>query len=196
MSRSRLWLILLASILYSGIVGCSARMAKSASPLTPDSYSLYSSIYHYQIRSGELLGIATVPLSFPTNQTCLKPSTVEEREMVSAAQNQNSGPPEWKPQFDFSHRYLLIPPTDVNKAIDCIQFSRTSHLASCEKYANLQYVRSLSIPIFNKDHTRALVFMTRSCGGLCGNGGSYVFRKTIDGWNLERNSFAACRWVS
>ena|SRR5581483_10732028 len=128
--------------------------------------------------------------------TFLRPSTPEEREMASAVRNQIVGPVQWKRQFEFGRAYVLIPPPEINKAIDCIQFSKDAHLAGCESCANLHYVRFLSIPIFNKDQTKALVSMTRSCGGLCGNGGVFVYHKTKDGWELEMNSFAECHWLS
>jgi hypothetical protein len=38
--------------------------------------------------------------------------------------------------------------------------------------------------------------LSRSCGGLCGNGGVFVYDKTVDGWERERNNFAECHWVS
>jgi hypothetical protein len=122
--------------------------------------------------------------------------SVTEDEMAEAASNQVVGRTEWKRRFDFGLAYILIPPNEVNKAINCIQFSRTGPLAGCEPYVKLKYVWFISIPIFNKGHTRALVAISRVCGGVCGDGGVLVYRKTADGWELELGSFAQCRWVS
>jgi hypothetical protein len=194
MSRLKLSSIVLIVVLLAA-AGGSGEKPVSVDPLTPLSYSLYSAIYRSQT-SSERLGIAATPLSFPRDLACLRPSTPEERQMVEGATNQVVGSVQWKREFDFGRAYTLIPAIEVNKAIDCIQFSRRDSAAGCEPYAKLKYVRILSIPVFNKDHTRVLVATSRVCGGLCGNGGVFVYRKTAQGWEWEKNSFAGCHWVS
>jgi len=189
---------ILVSTLLAGAASRSADNAGSVDLLTPEVYSLYSTIYRSETGSGEVLAIAAKPLSFPRPLTCLRPRTREEREIVEAARNQVIGQTEWKRQFDFRRAYILIPPAEVSKAIDCIQYPTTKGVPAtgCKPYERLHYVWSLSIPIFNKDHTRALVAASRACGGLCGDGGVFVYHKTGGRWELEKDSFAWCRWVS
>jgi hypothetical protein len=196
MNRSGLCFTAFAAIFLAAYPGSPHDNATSGDPLTPEAYSLYSAIY--RSGSAELLGIAASPLPFKDSSlSCLKPSTPEEREMVKAAKNQVVGRVEWKRQFDFGRAYILIPAAETNKAIDCIQFAtRSGALTECDPYVKLQYVRFLSIPIFNRDHTRALVAASRVCGGVCGDGGVFVYRKTRDGWEFEKDSFAKCHWVS
>ncbi len=196
MGRPGLCFTILVVMFLSSGPGSPHDKAVSADPLTPDVYSLYSTIYQAGPGSGELLGITASPLPLKDSLTCLKPSTPEEQEMVEAAKDQLVGPIEWKRQFNFGRAYTLIPPGQVTKAIDCIQFSGKGTPAGCKPYSGLRYVRFLSIPVFNRDHTRALVATARICGGLCGSGGAFVYRKTTQGWELETGSFAKCAWIS
>ncbi len=171
----------------------------STNALDSESYALYSAIYRSSkgLASDEVIGIAAEPLSFPSDLSRLKPSTAEERQMVEAASAVKPDLAEWKRRFDLGRAYILIPPAATDKAIDCIGESQTNHhVTGCEPYVKLRYVRFLSIPIFNKDHTRALVAIDRSCGGLCGNGGIYAYRRTNKGWELDTTSFARYIWVS
>ena len=64
--------------------------------------------------------------------------------------------------FNFGRAYRLIPTAEIHRAINCIQ----GHKPGCEAYAKMRYVRFLSVPVFNRDHTRALVAISRACGGL------------------------------
>lgn len=182
------------------LVSCAKWTADSsfAPGTVPDSecYSLYSSIYSNAtgLAPDEVIGIVGQPMSLRFVQSCFRPSNREERQMVAAASK--SGPPqaEWDRKFDFGRPYILIPPSKADEAVDCIGINRNSR--GCEAYAKLRFVRFLSIPIFNKDHSRALVAIDRACGGLCGSGGFQVYRKTHGTWVLESDSFVKCYWVS
>lgn len=43
---------------------------------------------------------------------------------------------------------------------------------------------SISLPLFSKDRKTVLIGYLYSCGGLCGDGGYYVFRKENEIWTL------------
>jgi hypothetical protein len=167
------------------------------SPPNSESYALYSSIYRNSnsFEPDELIGIA-VKAKEVHREDCLEPVTREERMMVDAASKLIGHHREWEEQFDFGRAYRLIPSVETNKAIDCIIGSKGGrNPQECAAYARMRYVRFLSVPAFNRDHTRALVEISRVCGGLCGNGSLQVYRRTRGGWKLERDSFAKCMWI-
>jgi hypothetical protein len=39
-------------------------------------------------------------------------------------------------------------------------------------------------PLFNKNHTVALLYFEHHCGSLCGNRGTYILRKEKSGWKV------------
>ena len=171
--------------------------APFADTSSEDSYALYSSIYRdsQSLEADEIIGIAAKPLAIRLYEGCVKPVTAEEREMVEAARAASNVQTEWEARFDLGRPYRLIPSTETDKAIDCVQDMRMKKGPSgCEAYVKMRYIRFFSVPVFNRDHTRALIAISRSCGGLCGNGGLLVYRKTRAGWEREPDSFATCAW--
>ena len=180
-------------------VCCPQSTPTSPAVIDAESYTFYSSLYRNSnsLAPEEVIAIAVEPLTLSSKKACLLPSTDEERKMVGEANRLSTQPLTWSRRFDFGRPYVLISPAETDKAIDCIgQRHGQSPMTGCESYAKLNYVRFLSVPIFNADRTRALVAIGRACGGLCGNGSTQVYRKTRDGWELEPNSFARCIWVS
>ena len=159
-----------------------------------ESYELYSSIYKndQSLEPEEALAIAEEATDVSSYGCRLKPVTQEEREMVGAAGALGEPHLKWESRFNFGRAYRLIPTAEIHRAINCIQ----GHKPGCEAYAKMRYVRFLSVPVFNRDHTRALVAISRACGGLCGNGSLQVYRKTRAGWEREPDSFARCIWIS
>jgi hypothetical protein len=163
----------------------------------PESYALYSSIYKSTnwLEPDEIIGIAAKSTAV-VHEGCLDPATKEEQMMADAARTLSRYHAEWKQQFDFAHVYRLIPSAETNKAINCISAaSRGGDVPGCTAYAKMRFVRFFSIPVFNKNHTRALVAISRVCGGLCGNGSLQVFRRTHGVWEPEADSFAKCSWA-
>ncbi len=199
MYRATLFFITFAAM---SPVCCLQRMAYSSAAPDKDGYALYSSIYRSSnsIAPDEVLAIAAEPLilsAMPGIASCLTPSTDEERRMVDAANTLRTNKGQWKRRFDIGNAYLLIPPGEINNAIGCVSsHGRQSSGGHCDAYAHVRFVRFLSIPIFNRDHTRALLGIDKACGGLCGNGDTRVYRKTREGWKVEANSFARCSFVS
>jgi hypothetical protein len=51
---------------------------------------------------------------------------------------------------------------------------------------------------FNKDHTRALVYVAHYCGGLCGGGTYHLMAKRNGKWEPDREFRGGpfCSWVS
>jgi hypothetical protein len=159
-----------------------------------ESYEFYSSIYKNSPSLGadEMIAIGEEATAVSSNPHCLKPVAQEERRMAGAFLAIGAQHVKWERRFSFGRAYLLIPPAETKKAIDCIQ----EYKLGCEAYTKMRYVRFLSVPVFNRDHTRALLTISRACGGLCGNGSLQVYRKTSAGWEREPDSFAQCIWIS
>jgi hypothetical protein len=169
-----------------------------ADTVSDESYELYSSIYKNSpsLEADEIIGIAAEAVALHLNEGCLKPGTEEERKMVEAARAAAADHAEWQQRFDLGHPYRLIPSAEKNRAIDCVQgYTHGKPLPGCDAYLKMRYVRFFSVPIFNGDHTRALVSLSRVCGGLCGDGSLRVYRKIRGGWEQEPDTFAKCVWM-
>jgi hypothetical protein len=158
-----------------------------------ESYALYSSIYKntQALEADEAVGIAENALAIPFLE-CVKPATQEEREMLEGARAAREQHVMWQARFDIGRAYTLIPATETDKAINCVQGH--AQAKGCESYVKMRYIRFFSVPVFNRDHTRALIAIYRGCGGLCGEGSLRVYRKTSAGWEREPDTFAKCVW--
>jgi hypothetical protein len=173
---------------------CAALVADA---VQEESYALYSAIYknNSSLEAGEVMGIAADSSVDSFRENCFKAATREEQEMVDAARAAGEGHAVWERRFDFGREYKLIPSAEKNRAIDCVQgYTHGKPLAGCEGYLKMRFVRFFSVPVYNRDHTRALVEISRVCGGVCGNGSLQVWRKTRAGWEKEVDSFAKCVW--
>ncbi len=157
-----------------------------------ESYELYSSIYKnsQSLEADEMIAIFEEAAPISSHAYCLKPVTQEERRMAFLAKGVQQV--KWERRFSFGRAYQLIPTAEAKKAIGCIQ----EYKPDCEAYAKMRYIRFLSVPVFNRDHTRALLAISRACGVLCGKGSLQVYRKTRAGWEREPDSFAQCIWIS
>jgi hypothetical protein len=61
-----------------------------------------------------------------------------------------------------------------------------------KKYGNGGF-RNISLPLFSIDKSTVIIKTGYSCGGLCGNGGIYIFRKINGKWK-KINQLS--EWVS
>ncbi|RYZ24375.1 MAG: hypothetical protein EOO16_01420 [Chitinophagaceae bacterium] len=59
-----------------------------------------------------------------------------------------------------------------------------SELDATNHVRNVRY--RYSIPVFSKDHNRAIIIRSFYCGLLCGGGAFYVYRRNDRGWVLEK----------
>jgi|ERR1017187_3114288 hypothetical protein len=166
-----------------------------------DAYALYSYIYQHSnwLDSSEQMAVAEDIAPFRNDASaggCLKPETSEERTMVDNAIRLSQDKHKWEAQhFSFGRPLKVLSETQAKEAIDCIgKFQKDQNI--CQPYKAMRYVRYLSAPGFNHDHTRALVQISRVCGGLCGNGSVSVYRKIRQSWEREERSFATCIWVA
>ena len=164
-----------------------------------EAYDLFSSIYRNSgsLAPDEVLAIGQrVYAQTGDARQCVRPRTEEERLMLDNLRQLSQAPHVWEARFDFGRAYKLLGESEIPEAIDCIQPIGRVRPKACDQYVNVRYVRFFSAPGFNKDHTRALFALDRVCGGLCGDGTVFVYRKTARGWEQEPRTFATCVWVS
>jgi len=161
-----------------------------------DAYELYSAIYRQgarceSLQPGEMLIISRDAADLPGHRAfdeLLKPKSEEDRAMIRELIRLNGTPHLWNSGFDFGRPYRMVTDKQGQIALDC--GDRRDAKGRCAPYANVYWVRFFSVPSFNADHTRALVFTSR---GVRGFGGAFEFteyRKTAVGWQLEEHSFA------
>jgi hypothetical protein len=144
----------------------------------------------YQVYSGIYQTPSTEPLAFAQdsgtdipqlNGICLKPSTPEERQMVSAFEAANRQAQLWDAHFTIPEGYAILSASEAAEAQNCIS-SHAQNAAQCAPYKNLQHVRILGVPGFNAAHTRALVSILIKCGRYCGTGGIFEATKENGVW--------------
>jgi hypothetical protein len=173
--------------------------------LAREAYELYSDIYLHApgeskrcdfLEPDELLVISKEVLQTPDNDTVkiMKPSSVEDREMVRNLVDLGKTRYTWEERFDFGHPYRLLSEDDESWLDDCKfrGFAGHPNDPKCAAFAKVRVVRALSLPSFNKKHTRALVRVVRGCGFLCGGDEFATYRKTGLGWQRENPGFGAC----
>jgi len=175
------------AIVLSGMLG-------SANEIADDPYALYSSILRgnatcVPFEDGEVAAIS-LRTSAPSEWTLkeLKPSTQEEQAMVEEFKRLNSTKHGWKRQFDLGRRYRLLDERQAQVAGRCM-FREEFGQARCAPYIGMVWVRSLSIPAFNRVHTRALVWIHNGREGWGGGSELAEYRKIAGEWRRVTDTF-------
>ena len=166
-----------------------------------DSYEIYSMLLRTELPSQwNITGwaIEQETQTYPTFGVmssiaeCLQPSKNQEsiyRPLIDDYVAKNKGKLVLERKFDLP-QYALVGPTDL-KAI--YQRSR----AADGFPFNASVIFHISAVGFNRDGTRALVYVGHNCGSLCG-GGTYHFLLKKDGrWQVDREyGGMSCVWAS
>lgn len=161
-----------------------------------EAYEIYSALY--QARMEE-------PLAFAENSvtdipqvdgSCLKPSTPQEHEMMDAFVAANQRSHRWEQKFSIAQGYQVLPRSELAQAQACLA-THGRDAARCESYKQLKHVRYLGVPGFDHTHTRALVSVIKSCGGLCGSGGIFAVERTGGTWrrSVTTDFTRDCSWI-
>jgi hypothetical protein len=161
-----------------------------------DAYEIYSALYQTPMQE---------PLAFAGNSvtdipqvdgSCLKPSTQEEHEMTDDFVAANRQSHHWEQKFSIAQGYRILPPAELAQAQSCLA-TQGHDAAACEPYKQIRHVRYLGVPGFNHAHTRALVSVIKSCGGLCGSGGIFAVEKTDSTWQRSATTDFTrnCSWT-
>ncbi len=161
-----------------------------------DAYEVYSALYQ---------GPADEPLVFSNdsvtdipqvNGSCLRPSTAEERELMTAFEAANRQARRWEQKFTIPQGYRLLSRSQASEAQNCLQTQGQS-TATCEPYKQVRHVRYLGVPGFDHAHTHSLVSVVKMCGRYCGNGGIFEVEKKGGTWRRsEPSDFTReCSWM-
>ena len=123
---------------------------------------------------------------------CLQPPKAQEsvyRPLIDDYAAKNKKKLTLKRNFDLP-QYALVGPTDV-KAIQ--QRSRVA-AGFPFKFFVIFHVSAVG---FNRDGTRALVYVGHRCGSLCGGGGYHFLMKKDGRWQVDREyGGMSCFWAS
>jgi hypothetical protein len=123
---------------------------------------------------------------------CLQPPKAQEsiyRPLIDDYVAKNKKKLTLERKFDLPE-YALVGPTDV-KAI-----GQRTRVADGFPF-NASVIFHVSAVGFNRDGTRALVYVGHHCGSLCGGGGYHFLVKKDGRWQVDREyGGMACLWAS
>ncbi len=165
-------------------------------PPPVEAYAVYSALY--QAPAGEPLVFAQTSVTdIPqVGGSCLKPSTRQEHEMADAFEAANRQSHPWEQKFTIPQGYQILAPTQASAARNCIA-THYQDTAACSAYKAVHHIRYLGVPGFDKNQSRALVSVIKSCGGDCGSGGIFAVEKSGATWKRsETTDFTRdCSWM-
>ena len=99
----------------------------------------------------------------------------------------------WGPDAKFGSRSHVLGPKEFPIVERCIdrRWRRKPLDGPCSAYPGLHFIRSYSLPSFNADHTRALIYSVRGCGPFqCGGHEFQEYRKVGGKW-VRQDGFAS-----
>jgi hypothetical protein len=120
----------------------------------------------------------------------LKPTSEEERTMLGGLRQINSTAIEWKRRFDFARTYRLLNEHEAQVAGRCMYREEFTQ-PQCQPYIGMVWVRRLSVPSFNSEHTRALVQIHFGREGFGGGAEIAEYHKMKTGWQRQKTGFAS-----
>jgi hypothetical protein len=170
-------------------------MLSSAADIEDDAYGLYSAILRGSSSCASFekseVGAIRVNSAGPSEWILkeLNPSTPEERAMVENFRQLNSTSHEWARRFDFGRTYRLLSYIEAQAAGRCMYRAEFDQ-PECAPYLGMVWVRSFSIPSFNRAHTRALVSIHNGREGWGGGSELAEYRKGGDRWQRQTDTFA------
>ncbi len=160
-----------------------------------EAYEVYSTLYRAPME--EVLAFAEDSVTDvpQVNGNCLRPATPQERQMTVAFVAANRQSHRWERKFSIPQGYRLLPGSTLAQAQACL--ATHDRGGTCTPFQQLRYVRLLGNPGFNREHTRALVSVIKSCGHLCGSGGIFAVEKAGGIWQRSPNSDFTrdCSWM-
>jgi hypothetical protein len=161
-----------------------------------EAYEIYSALYQAPMQEPLVFAGNSVTDIPQVDGSCLKPSTQEEHEMTDDFVAANRQSHRWEQKFSIAQGYRILPPGDLAQAQSCLA-THGRDAASCEPYKQIRHVRYLGVPGFDHAHTRALVSVIKSCGGLCGSGGIFAVEKTGGKWQRSATTDFTrdCSWA-
>jgi hypothetical protein len=159
----------------------------------PEIYNFYSSL----LSAGgpwphERVAILDFPMGFAESFHCSHPLSAEDQKLIDTARANSEQLWYWDKKFHFGRDYILLNMNEVSEALSCVASAQKHQApARCHAYRNVQDIRYLSIPVFNSNHTRALVTQLSRLNNL---EELAIYQKTNNTWKPDRRSLAFCEW--
>jgi hypothetical protein len=162
--------------------------------LARDAYEIYSALYRTpprwdRLEPDEFIVIASGAISPDKKGTSVlvRPHSAEERQMLRGLLDLSKIRYTWQARFDFGRQYRILSEPDLAALGDCRFEGFAGHPddPKCAPFTKVLRGRSFSLPSFNKSRSRALVFVAKWCGFLCGGADYTIMRRTASGWEIE-----------
>ncbi len=159
----------------------------------PEVYDFYSSVIRAEgLGPRERVAIVAVPMLFAESFHCTSPLSAEDQKLIDTARANSKQLWFWDGKFHFGSDSILVNMNEVHAAIGCVAAGQ-EHQApgKCHAYGNVRDIRALSIPVFNSNHTRALVTQAsylRNVEELA------IYQKKNNVWKPDRRALALCEW--
>lgn len=170
--------------------------------LAREAYELYSAIYAAPhtcdpfepdegiVVSSEAVAESRADVSIDD----LHPRSADEQWMARNLIDRIKIPYVWDSKSNFGRRIRVLGEKEEEAVTSCLarRSANRKEDTECLPYAKVIYVRSFSVPSFNRDHTRALIFTNRSCGRIqCGGQEFSEYRKIGSRW-IRQDGFGDC----
>jgi hypothetical protein len=161
-----------------------------------EAYELYSFIYRSPthcdpLKSEEVLAIGATTVEVPEWMLReLKPRSAEERAMVDSLRRLGSAKFKWEERFNFGRSYRLLNDEEARVAGRCM-YREEFGQAQCTPYIWMEWVRGFSLPSFNRNRTRALVYTSRGREAWGGSAELIEYWKSNAGWRREDHGFVS-----
>ncbi len=169
-----------------------------------ESYVIYSSLLQQEMPDWDLKRYAIEEWtqdmrSNPAESLCLKPEKEQEalyRQQFDDYLKKNRSRHRLESRF-LLHDYLMIPPERVEHLKGLFFETQPWSEDDREAYHDINVIFTVSEVGFNRDHTRAIVYIGHYCGGLCGGGTYHLLIKRDGKWQSDAGYRGeACAWVS
>lgn len=135
-----------------------------AQSIPKESYELYSAILKGENKCGggrleadEVVAIsarADLPVDKLTEEA--NPVSPEDHELIREMIRANKEEPAWENRFDFGRPVRFLSDSEFGKAGECAYKEITT--GECARFAGIKWARAFSVPGFNRDRTRAIVY--------------------------------------
>jgi hypothetical protein len=181
--------------------GCSVR-AQDA-PLRPiddpEAYAVYASLLpnEWPVRTANAKTLV-FQQETGTRRDCMpsgKPLEADWRPVVDNFRAENASARTVRRGFPLGRPYIVVPRADIEAQLR--EFPRDQWSGFCKRYPDSGGFMVVSAVGFNASKERAMVYMSHSCGLLCG-GGRYDLLEKVDGaWRIANLATVwNCSWVS
>jgi hypothetical protein len=154
----------------------------TAKTYVEEAYKLYSLLLpqqeSYRFAKGTLIIQEDTVTNEAASHPCLTPEAASRfKDAITDYMSRNRQPRLLKRQFQINKAYELVS-SDTIEAL----FNQGSWDSFFLRYPDSAGYITISAVGFNKDKTRAVLYMGNSCGGLCGSWGFHLLEKTDGKW--------------